>query len=270
MAIRSASVKKITYDNLDDLTLPSNVLESLKDRAELANIRVIGDDIYIIVTYPEETNILHPICLKIDPKGMNLYYKSGINIDALNEGASFTDFISLVLHRYEVILDLINKDIEKFEEHIDLGVKKGDIQNYFTLNKTLIYYDTAISAISELVNFVSSEKIEHLYNRDNASEYANVKIEINQLNKNIDMYQKIIGAIVDISDSLFTSKLNRTMKKLTTITLVLSIPTFITSFYGMNIYLPFQYHPYSLLFVITISLVLTGVSILYLYYNEYF
>ncbi len=263
-------MKKIAFNNLDDLNLPSNVIESLEDSEELANIRVIGDDIYIIVTYPEKSNILQPICLKVDDEGMSLYHSSDINIEALKDGASFTDFISFVLNRYEDILYLINQDIEKFEDHIDMGVKKGDIQNYFTLNKTLIYYETAIGAISELVNFVNLEKIDRLYDREYVSDYANIKIEINQLNKNIDMYQKIISNIVDISDSLFTSKLNRTMKKLTTITLVLSIPTFITSFYGMNIYLPFQDHPYSLLFVISISLVLTGISVIYLYYNEYF
>ncbi|WP_331836902.1 CorA family divalent cation transporter [Erysipelothrix piscisicarius] len=93
---------------------------------------------------------------------------------------------------------------------------------------------------------------------------------MNQLVQNIEMYQQIINSIVDVSESLFSNRLNKIMQTLTSITLVLSVPTFITSFYGMNIDLPFQDHPHALLIVFMISFFLTLGVVVYLHKKDYF
>jgi magnesium transporter len=54
------------------------------------------------------------------------------------------------------------------------------------------------------------------------------------------------------------------MKFLTAITVVLSVPTMISSFYGMNVPLPFQENTFGFIYMIIISVVLTVVTVVYL------
>ena len=261
---------KVAYSDYNELELSKEVLMSLGDRAELAHIRAIEDEIFVIVTYPNNADDLRPVCIKVNDHGSTIYYDQAIDMSKITDTTSFTEFITVVLDRFEDILEVISDELDLFESNIDQGLNKEDIRHYFLLNKKLINFETAISAIEELINYISGEKVEKLWCERTSSDYANMKIEIKQLNQNIEMYLKIINSIINVSDSLFSSKLNITMKRLTTVTLVLALPTFVTSFYGMNINLPFQEHPYSLQIVFLISFILTGLTCIYLYKNDYF
>ncbi|NLL74815.1 MAG: magnesium transporter CorA, partial [Erysipelothrix sp.] len=117
---------------------------------------------------------------------------------------------------------------------------------------------------------IRREKPNSLWNEEQIFDYASIKIEINQLNQNIDMNQEILKSMIDVSESLYSNKLNKTMKSLTSITLIISIPMMITSFYGMNIQLPFQDHPYALIIVFLISFLLTLIPVMYFYKKDLF
>lgn len=266
----SEMMKKIAYSDYNKLNLSKEVLMSLGDRAELAHIRIVEDEIFVIVTYPNNADDLRPVCIRVNADETSLYYNEEIDMSTVDDSTSFTEFITSSLDRFEDILEVISDELDLFESNIDQGLNKEDIRHYFLLNKKLINFETAISAIEELINYISGEKLALLWCENTSSEYANMKIEIRQLNQNIEMYLKIINSIINVSDSLFSSKLNITMKRLTTVTLVLALPTFVTSFYGMNINLPFQEHPYSLQIVFLISFILTGLTCVYLYKNDYF
>jgi magnesium transporter len=64
---------------------------------------------------------------------------------------------------------------------------------------------------------------------------------------------KSIQTIRNAHHIIFTNKLNKTMKLLTSFTIILTIPTIIASMYGMNIELPFMHHPLAFLIVLTIT-----------------
>ena len=68
--------------------------------------------------------------------------------------------------------------------------------------------------------------------------------------------------MMDAFSSVIGNNLNFVMKFLTSITIILMIPTLVTSFYGMNIALPFQHHPYALVIVSLISIILTLLGII--------
>ncbi len=67
--------------------------------------------------------------------------------------------------------------------------------------------------------------------------------------------------IVNIRDSystIMTQNLNRVIKLLTALTIILTVPTIISSFFGMNVGLPFQQSPWAFvgIFSITIAIVI--------------
>src|SRR5690606_17001589 len=67
-------------------------------------------------------------------------------------------------------------------------------------------------------------------------------------------YSIVTNNIVSAFSSIISNNLNRVMKTLTGITLVIMIPTLIASIYGMNIALPYQQHPHAFLLIVGLSM----------------
>ena len=68
-----------------------------------------------------------------------------------------------------------------------------------------------------------------------------------------DVYSNILGNTMDAFATIISNNLNIVMKFLAIITLALAIPSIITSYYGMNIALPFQKSPYAHVGIILLS-----------------
>ena len=71
------------------------------------------------------------------------------------------------------------------------------------------------------------------------------------------MHRTIHESMMDCMASIINNNLNLVMKFLAAITIIMSIPTMIGSFWGMNVPMPFGHHPCGFLIVITISVVAT-------------
>ena len=75
-----------------------------------------------------------------------------------------------------------------------------------------------------------------------------------------NIYSGILSGTMDAFASVISNNLNIVMKFLATITIVMSIPTMVASFYGMNVNssgMPFADSPYGFLIVLVFTLVLT-------------
>jgi magnesium transporter len=67
------------------------------------------------------------------------------------------------------------------------------------------------------------------------------------------IYREILSNILSAYESEISNNLGAIMKTLTTISLILILPTLIASLYGMNVDLPFQSDPMAFWIVIGIS-----------------
>ncbi len=81
-------------------------------------------------------------------------------------------------------------------------------------------------------------------------------LKAEQLEDIVSTILKNISNIRSGYESIFANYVNKILKVLTFFTILLAIPTVITSFYGMNLKLPFESNPYAYVFVIFISLFL--------------
>ena len=71
------------------------------------------------------------------------------------------------------------------------------------------------------------------------------------------IYTNILNGTMDAYASIISNNLNGVMKFLTSITIVLAIPTMISSFWGMNVKLPFENSPIGFIIMVLIAVVLT-------------
>jgi magnesium transporter len=86
-----------------------------------------------------------------------------------------------------------------------------------------------------------------------------------------DLYSNILNGTMDAFASIISNNLNQVMKRLTSVTIVLTIPTLIASFYGMNVqHLPFANHPYSFVIIFFASIVLSIVTTWYFVKKNWF
>lgn len=97
-----------------------------------------------------------------------------------------------------------------------------------------------------------------------------VLVEFNQAIEMCTIYRDILSGMMDAFASIISNNLNIVMKVLAIITIVLSIPTLVASFYGMNVAnIPLGQNEYGFWIVIGISAGLATIAGLVLYFLEH-
>jgi magnesium transporter len=78
-----------------------------------------------------------------------------------------------------------------------------------------------------------------------------------------NIYSDILTGMMDAFASVISNNLNIVMRLLTTITIVLTIPVLVASFFGMNVPVPMSDNKYAFLMIIGVSLVLCSIAVFY-------
>ena len=127
------------------------------------------------------------------------------------------------------------------------------------LEKSLVYFSTSLRG-NELVleRLLKIEKIKQ-YPEDEEL-LDDVIIENKQAIEMSDIYSNILSGTMDAYASVISNNLNIVMKVLAVITIVMSIPTMIASFWGMNVPVPFADSPFGFFGLVGVSLVLTVIG----------
>jgi len=96
-----------------------------------------------------------------------------------------------------------------------------------------------------------------------------VIVENRQASEMAKIYADILTGMMDAFTSVISNNLNRVMKFLTSVTILLSIPTIVASMYGMNVDLPFQHYSHAFVLTIVIWLVISGALALVFWRKRY-
>jgi magnesium transporter len=105
---------------------------------------------------------------------------------------------------------------------------------------------------------------------DDRDIFEEVVIENKQAIEMANIYTSILSGMMDAFASIISNNLNVIIKLLTTVTIILMIPTLVASIYGMNVELPFQHSPYAFLIVIAFSILASVIGIAFFWRKEFF
>lgn len=248
----------ITQDN--NKLIPYFVWEALNDKDEITHIRHLQSKVFFIVNYPYAFNRIFPVAIELDNGNYTIFHtQSDIQIE-LNGIHIISDLLHDIIKRYSKQFRDARSRITTIQESVDKGINKAQITQLFELNDSLIYLEVIVTALQDVLEYTLTT----FFDDADVDERINLNIEASQLVKNIDLSIARIDALLSVADSLHSGKLNDIMTRLALYTLMLSIPTFITSFYGMNVPLPAQTNPYSYLFILGSAGITTAAVILYL------
>ena len=263
---------------------PNFIVESLFDSSEISHLRVYKEKYYLILSFPprkilyhpEQTH-LHPIAIIIDENKILFLHNKNVNLSIFLDKLTATqpveilyEFLSYVFTKLENETILIKERLEEMELKIIASPDNKEIKELFSIQKSVLHFQTAITGLVEMLHSFQSTQYNLLWNPEHEYYYSDIKIECNQLNKNINMMNDTLQSLLDTAGSIQANNLSKRMKTLTSLTIVISIPTLITGFYGMNINLPFQNHPYSLAIVSIASFIITILVTIYLYKKDLF
>ena len=173
-----------------------------------------------------------------------------------------TRFILQILYKnatqYLQYLRIIDKKSEVIERKLHQSQKNEELIELLELEKSLVYFTTSLRS-NEVVleKLLRTEKIKK-YPED-TDLLEDVIVENKQAIEMAGIYSGILSGTMDAFASVISNNLNIVMKFLATVTIVMSIPTMVASFYGMNVNsrgMPFANHPYGFVIVLGFALAL--------------
>ena len=153
-------------------------------------------------------------------------------------------------------LKQINKETEIAEYILKNSMKNKELLKLLSLEKGLVYFTTSLKSNEIVMEKTMRGKIVKLYD-DDEDILEDAIIENRQAIEMSQIYSNILNGTMDAYASIISNNLNGVMKFLTSITIVLAIPTMISSFWGMNVNLPFQNSPIGFLIMIVIAIITT-------------
>jgi len=194
------------------------------------------------------------ITVTLRPTPILQYFKTGRIRDFFTYKK--TRFILHVFYRVATVylqyLRVINRESERLEDKLKESQRNLEIMEMHELEKALVYFTTAIRSNETVYEkLLKTEKVKRYPEDEDLLE--DVIIENRQALEMANIYSGILNSTMDTFSSIISNNLNGVMKALATLTIILSIPTMIASFYGMNVPLPGQNQSYGFLVVLGVA-----------------
>jgi magnesium transporter len=211
----------------------------------------------VITVSLEETEILPG---NITGPGAPAYYNTGKR----------TRFLFQILYKtarvYIRFINQINRQTSEIEIHLRKSMNNAEVFQLLDMEKGLTYFTVALRAnglvLERLLRLRKTNAQEHLLpqHEDDEDILEDAIIENRQALEMVQMYSDILSGMMDAFTSVISNNLNQVMKLLASTTILISIPTMISSFWGMNVGVPFLGEHFGFWTVLMLSMSLTSVA----------
>ncbi len=167
-------------------------------------------------------------------------------------------FILQILYKvaslYLEYLKQIDKHSEVIQSELEQSPQNKEILQLLDLQKSLVYFSTSLRS-NELV-FERLKRLDVIKRHEEDFDLIeDIIIENSQALEMAKIYTNILSNIMGAYSSVMSNNLSYVMKYLTSVTILLSIPTIISSFYGMNVDVPFGNSEDAFIIIVLLTLV---------------
>jgi len=178
--------------------------------------------------------------------------------------AKKTRFLIQVLNiaaaEYLKVLDEVYREIETKEEVLKKSTRNEDLIDLLATEKTLVYFMSSLKENALVLERLGKGIVLPLYEGD-IDLLEDAEIENRQAIDMAGIYREILSSITDTYATIVSNNLNNVMKFLAGMTIVVSVPTIISSFFGMNVtFGVIASNPFSALALLVLS-ILASVTI---------
>ncbi|BEU87628.1 magnesium transporter CorA family protein [Selenomonas sp. TAMA-11512] len=181
-----------------------------------------------------------------------------------------TRFLFQILYKsatfYLRYLRQISKHSDEIEANLRRSMENTDILRLLELQKGLTYFSVALRSngvvLDKLMRIrtgTGMTPIIKVYEEDEDL-LEDVIIENKQAREMAELYSKILARMADSFSSIISNNQNLVMKFLAAMTIILAIPTVISSFFGMNVPVPMEGDTSAFVYIAGIAAVIAGCS----------
>ena len=282
-----------TKEEIDGLNtrfaLDPTYLAAALDEEESARIEHDGDQTLIIVDIPYVESEGSGYIYSTIPMGIVLVDEIIITVCTRETPiiADFTEervrnfwtfkrtrFILQLLYRNASRFLAYLKQIDKASMHVQDQLEKSSRNQerlqMMKLEKSLVFFSTSLKG-NELVmeKLLRQESIMKRFPED-TDLLEDVIIENKQAIEMCAIYRDIMSGTMDAFASIISNNLNITMKVLTSLTVVMAVPTIISSLWGMNVAVPFSQSSAGFWIVMGISVICALFAFIFMYKKRMF
>jgi magnesium transporter len=158
--------------------------------------------------------------------------------------------------RYLNLLREINRATEIVEDKLQKSTRNRELLELLKYQKSLTYFATALRSNEVMMERVQKTQMFNYYEEDQDL-LEDVLTENQQAIQMTSITTEILSGMMDAFASIISNNMNSVMKLLTALTIVVSMPTVVSSFFGMNVSIPFENSPLAFVGILGITVVLT-------------
>jgi magnesium transporter len=276
-------LKQLEFTNLSDqLDIPLDYLTDSLDIDERARFEEYDNVKLIVIKTPTENNsfnesdayyITIPICII-------LTHNQIVTVNSFENGA-IKKFLNtfqnrhhdkknmMVLKVFEKItqtymeyLKEINQRRNLMEQKLYASNRNEELLELMRIQKSMVYFVTALRSNEMLL--LKLARTNFLGLTDEEKEFLDdLAVDMSQALEMANIYTNILSSTLDAFASIINNNMNLVLKRLTSITIILSLPALVTGIYGMNVPIPYADSHYAFYIPILLSI---GISIIISWY----
>lgn len=169
----------------------------------------------------------------------------------------------LIANQYLTYLREINRTTDQLEDQLQKSSRNREVLEMLKYQKSLVYFATGLKANELVLQRLQRSRMFEMYPEDEDL-LEDALTETQQAIEMANISNNILAGMMDAFASIISNNLNGVMKFLASVTIVLSIPTIVSSLFGMNVGLPLQDHELAFGFVLLIAAALmAGISFVF-------
>ena len=266
----------------NSLDIPLEFLTDSLDIDERTRFEEADNVKLLVIKTPTENNsfnesdafyITIPICIIIT-------HNQIVTVNSFENGA-IKKFLNTFQNRHPdnrkmMVLKICEKVVQNFLEYLkEINMRRNVLEqklyasnkneqllDLMRIQKSLVYFVTALRSNEMLL--MKIERTNFLGLNEEEKEFlGDLIIDNSQALEMANIYTNILSSTLDAFASIISNNLNNILKRLTSITIILSLPALVTGIYGMNVPIPYANSPHAFYIPIVLSL---GISIIISWY----
>jgi magnesium transporter len=196
------------------------------------------------------------------------FYETNVMIDFVSfqqkRGEGFTDHVDMIFRLflssavwYLKRLKQISMLVDKAKRNLDKEVNNESLIGLSRLQDSLTHFQTSIRGNETLL---SKLKFKLQIDELDADLIEDVNIEMTQARETTSIYSNILESTMDTYQSIINNNMNTVMRTLTSVTIIMMIPTLITSMFGMNLVNGMEAKPWGFVIAIIFSVAISAIA----------
>lgn len=258
--------------------IPEDMLKAPLDEEERSRVETDDGVVFVLVDLPIVEDEEDYYTYSAVPLGIIIKDNLMVTI-CLQESSIISDFINgrvkgfntmkksrflfqllfNISTKYLQYLRQIDKSSQRIQTELHRSLKNKELIQLLDLENSLVYFSTSLRGNDRVIEKLLNSNIIKLYEEDKEL-LEDVAVENRQALEMCDVYRDVLSGTMDAYASVISNNLNIVMKLLTSITILISVPTLIASLFGMNVGgIPAQGN-FGFWIMVVISTLLTGVT----------